>query len=193
MLLVLDNATWHNRLTDDTMPPKRSWRKELISDWLRRHRISIPEKATKAELLELAFDNLPEKRYIVDEAAAAYDIDILRLVVIIVNPSLIYNLFYSLPVKHYMFNPIELAWAGLKNYVREHNTNFRLSDVRNLSQTWMDSLDASTAASYIEHAQNIENTFKKSDCFAEQVEEQIIDDEDNEEDEMDSEEGETSE
>ena len=92
-----------------------------------------------------------------------------------------------------MFNPIELAWAGLKNYVREHNTNFRLSDVRNLAQTWMDSLDVATTASYLDHTQNIEKTFKKSDCFAEQVEEQIIDDEDNEEDEMNSEEGETTE
>ena len=91
MLLVLANTTWHNQLTEDAMPLKRSWRKELISDWLRRRRISIPEKATKAVLLERAFDNLPEKRYIVDEAAAAYDINILRLVVIIVNPFLIYK------------------------------------------------------------------------------------------------------
>ena len=87
-----------------------------------------------------------------------------------------------------MFNPIELAWAGLKNYVREHNTNFRLSNVRNLTQTWMASLDASTAASYLDHARNIETTFKKSDRFTEQIEEQIIDDEDEQENEMDSEE-----
>ena len=92
-----------------------------------------------------------------------------------------------------MFNPIELAWSGLKNYVREHNTNFRLSHIRNLTQTWMTSLDASTAASYCDHARNIENTFKKSDRFTEQIEEQIIDDEDEEENEMDSEEEEISE
>jgi hypothetical protein len=90
-----------------------------------------------------------------------------------------------------MFNPIELAWAGLKSYVREHNINFRLSDVRNLTQTWMTSLDASTATSYIDHAQNIENTFKKSDRFTEQIEEQIVDDDDEEENELDSEEEET--
>ena len=87
-----------------------------------------------------------------------------------------------------MFNPIELAWAGLKNYVREHNTNFRLSNVRNLTQTWMASLDASTAASYLDHARNIETTFKKSDRFTEQIEEQISDDEDEQENEMDLEE-----
>jgi hypothetical protein len=87
-----------------------------------------------------------------------------------------------------MFNPIELAWAGLKSYVREHSTNFRLRDVRNLTQTWIASLDASIAASYLDHAQNIENTFKKSDNFTEQIEKQIIDDDDEEENEMDSEE-----
>lgn len=80
ILMILDNAPWHNRLTEDTMPPKRSWRKELISDWLRHHRISIPTKATKAVLLQLAFANLPEKRYVVDETAAAYNINILRSV-----------------------------------------------------------------------------------------------------------------
>jgi hypothetical protein len=37
-------------------------------------------KATKAELLVLAFDNLPPKRYVVDEAAKKYDVDILPLV-----------------------------------------------------------------------------------------------------------------
>jgi hypothetical protein len=89
-----------------------------------------------------------------------------------------------------MFNPIELAWSGLKSYVREHNTNFRLSNVRNLTQTCMTSLDVSTAASYLDHARNTENTFKKSDCFTKQIEEQIIDDED---DEMDSEAEEISE
>jgi hypothetical protein len=90
VLLVLDNAPWHNRLTEDTMPPKRSWRKELICDWLRHHRVPIPTKATKAVLLQLAFANLPEKRYVVDEAAAAYNVDILRSVVTFINICMIY-------------------------------------------------------------------------------------------------------
>jgi len=60
------------------MPAKRSWRKEMIIEWLKRHSVSVPVKATKAEPLELVFDNLPEKRYVVDEAAAKYNIKILR-------------------------------------------------------------------------------------------------------------------
>ena len=30
VMIVLNNATWYNRLTDETTPPKRSWHKELI-------------------------------------------------------------------------------------------------------------------------------------------------------------------
>jgi hypothetical protein len=91
VFLVLDNATWHNRLTEDTMPPKRSWRKELIIDWLKRNRVSIPIKATKAVLLQIAFANLPEKRYVVDEVAMEYNINILRLVATIVKELLTYK------------------------------------------------------------------------------------------------------
>ena len=75
---MIDNVPWHNRLTEDTMPAKRSCRKEMIIDWVKRHIVSVPVKTTKAELLGLAFDNLPENRYVVDEAAAKYNIKILR-------------------------------------------------------------------------------------------------------------------
>lgn len=80
IVLIIDNATWHNQLTEDTTPPKRAWRKELIIQWLINHKISVPIKATKAELLLLAFDNLPPKRYVVDEVAKKYNVGILRLV-----------------------------------------------------------------------------------------------------------------
>ncbi len=80
IVLIIDNATWHNQLTEDTIPPKRAWRKELIVQWLINHDITVHVKATKAELLKLAFDNLPTKRYVVDEVAKKYNVDILRLV-----------------------------------------------------------------------------------------------------------------
>jgi hypothetical protein len=60
------------------MPPKRSWRKQLIIDWLDRHDLPFSNNMTKAELLELAFDNLPPKRYVVDEVAARHNVQIVR-------------------------------------------------------------------------------------------------------------------
>ncbi|CAF1304862.1 unnamed protein product [Rotaria sordida] len=78
IVFVIDNAPWHNRLTNDTMPPKRSWRKEYIVQWLNDHNINVPVKAVKAELLEIAMKNLPEKRYEIDETAKKYNVDILR-------------------------------------------------------------------------------------------------------------------
>ena len=82
-----------------------------------------------------------------------------------------------------MLNPIELAWSGLKDYVRKNNTSFILSDVRKLTQRWIASLDANSAAAYIQHTRAIEETFEKSDQFIKQIEEEIIDDDE----EMDSE------
>ncbi|CAF5026097.1 unnamed protein product [Rotaria sp. Silwood1] len=78
IVLVIDNAPWHNRLTNDTMPPKRSWRKEHIIQWLNTHSIDVPVKAVKAELLDITMKKLPEKRYETNEAAKKYNVDILR-------------------------------------------------------------------------------------------------------------------
>jgi hypothetical protein len=78
IVLVIDNATWHNRLTNDTTPPKRSWRKEAIMRRLSSHNIVFPEKVVRTQLLEIALNNLPEKRYEMDEAAKKYNVGILR-------------------------------------------------------------------------------------------------------------------
>jgi hypothetical protein len=80
IVLIIDNTTWHNQLTEDTVSPKRAWQKDLVAQWLANHSIRVPFKATKAQLLVLAFHNLPPKRYVVDDTARKYNVDILRLV-----------------------------------------------------------------------------------------------------------------
>jgi hypothetical protein len=69
LVVIIDNATWHNQPTEDTILLKRAWRKELIVQWLVNHNIIDSVKTTKAELLVLAFDNLPPKRDVIDEVA----------------------------------------------------------------------------------------------------------------------------
>jgi hypothetical protein len=77
-----------------------------------------------------------------------------------------------------MLNAIELAWAGLKNHVRDNNVNFSISDVRRLAYEWMVSLNSTTAMGYVNEAHKIEDMFKKSDRFTEEIEEQLLDEED---------------
>lgn len=105
--IVIDNATWHNELCDDVKPPKRSWRKAQVEKWLDEHKIKFDVSMKKAQLLELSFANVPPKKFKTNEAAAEFNVEILRL-----------------PVKHCTLNPIELAWAGLKQHVRKYNTSF---------------------------------------------------------------------
>ena len=89
------------------------------------------------------------------------------------------GILYSLPVKYCSLNQIELAWAGLKAYIRENNIYFRLSDVERLASEWMATLDSSTAQNDSSHAQQHE-IFKQTGAYAEEVEEQLLDDDDEE-------------
>ncbi|KAL4127546.1 hypothetical protein QTP88_011713 [Uroleucon formosanum] len=91
--------------------------KQEIKDWLENEgQIAQPE-LLKSQLLELAnqFKPLSDK-YVIDEIAKENNKIVLRW----------------LPPYHCELNPIELAWSWIKNYVRMHNTTFKLQDVHNL-------------------------------------------------------------
>ena len=75
--IIIDNATWHNTLADKTMPAKRTWNKQKAIDWLNFYQLTRSNHAMKAELLEIAYRNALEKKYIVDEAARSYDVNII--------------------------------------------------------------------------------------------------------------------
>ncbi len=68
----------------------------------------------------------------------------------------------------------------MKAYVRDNNTRFRLSDVERLASEWIAAIDSSTAQGYFTHAYQHELIFKQADAFAEEVENQLVDDDDEE-------------
>ncbi|CAF3206552.1 unnamed protein product [Rotaria sp. Silwood2] len=64
--------------------------KSQIRQWLIYHSVPFLDQYSKSELLELSYASAPEKKYIVDETAKQFDIEILRL-----------------PVRHCILNAIE--------------------------------------------------------------------------------------
>jgi hypothetical protein len=62
--------------------------------------------------------------------------------------------------------------------VLDKNVNFSFGDVQHLPYEWMTSLNRTTAMGYINATRKIEETFKKSDRFTEEIEEQLLDEED---------------
>lgn len=164
--IVIDNATWHNKLTDESTPPKRAWSKSTLQSWLTRRGVSFNAEYTKAELLELAFQNIPRKQYLTDLLAAEFAVEIVRL-----------------PIKHCVLNPIELCWSQLKQYVRRNNTSFRLTDISTLCQEYIAALDDCT--SFIAHTRKAEDTFRQADNYVENIiDPQIIDSESDDEEEF---------
>jgi len=159
--ILIDNATWHNKLTPESEPPKRAWQKALVADWLTQRKIKFELYMTKAELLELAFQHLPPREYIVDRAAMKFDVQIVRI-----------------PVKHCVLNPIELVWSGLKDYVRKQNVRFNLNDISQLCNEWLSSLGPEHAIGYFKHVEKHEQIFKTADKLAEELDNEIIDSDD---------------
>ena len=98
IIIIIDNATWHNQLTPESQPAKRSWKKSLVVEWLTNKSINYETYMRKAEILELAFEHLPPRQYVIDKISAQYSIQILRI-----------------SIKHWVLNLIELAWASLKS------------------------------------------------------------------------------
>ncbi|CAF4738344.1 unnamed protein product [Rotaria sp. Silwood2] len=96
--------------------------------------------------------------------AAKFQIEILRL-----------------PVRHCVLNPIELAWAGVKSYIRENNTPFRLNDVDHLALEYIAAVNEELATSFFFHAIKHEDIFKAGDAYMEEELEPLLEDNDSSE------------
>lgn len=104
-VIVLDNATYHMRQIEKN--PNTGTRKDKIVRFLRDHYIDVPSRSTKKILLDLVKENNFEKRFFIDELATSKGHQILRL-----------------PPYYCIFNPCELLWGLLKEYVRNNQPNF---------------------------------------------------------------------
>jgi len=102
-LIIMDNASYHNVLTEEAFP-KKSHSVKRLRDWLSHNGIPWSRDMLKAELYELCYRFSPKPEFLVDNIANDHGHSILRT-----------------PPYHPELQPIETCWAIVKNHVAQHN------------------------------------------------------------------------
>lgn len=109
-LIIMDNASYHNILSEDSAPITTS-SKSKIMEWLEQNKIEYPSDCLKAELIEILSKHNPEPTYVVDKIAKKYGHEVLRT-----------------PLYHPELQPIELCWGVVKNEVGR-NCDFTMKNL----------------------------------------------------------------
>ena len=103
-LILLDNANYHCRLIEKT--PLMELRKNGMSEFMKKHNITIPEPIpTKALLHSLIREANVLKQYIVENIVKTSGCSVLWL-----------------PPSHCMLNPIETVWSHVKQHCQRQST-----------------------------------------------------------------------
>ncbi|XP_054256828.1 uncharacterized protein LOC129000372 [Macrosteles quadrilineatus] len=150
-VIVMDNASYHSRTLEKF--PNMSWRKDDIQQYLTTKEVEWTTTLVKAELLQLAEPfRSASKKYVVDEMAAEAGHTVLRL-----------------PPYHCDLNPIELAWANVKNNVALHNVSYKLQDVEEMLNNNISNLLPETWRSFVEHIKKVEDSLWELDNVVDEI------------------------
>lgn len=150
-VIVMDNAPCH-LIKSENIPTSQSKKDEILT-WLSSKAIHIDKPMLKAQLLVKVREL--KSRYnslIVDNMARAYGHTVLRL-----------------PPYHNEFNPIELAWAKVKEYVKQYNTTHKIDDVRTLLNTAIQRVTNENWKNFIQHVIMEEDKMWKIDNMMDEI------------------------
>ena len=165
-VIVLDNASYHNCLTEETKAPNFSVRKEVLRQWLKSHNIPYEGQHTKAELYEIIKSHKPQKEYLTDVVASEAGHLVLRT-----------------PPRQCDLNPIELVWAQVKGRIAEQNSGMKVSDVLQLTKDVISQVTQEAWEKVVNHTIDVENRYWQCDGLREEIEPVIVHlDSDDEED-----------
>lgn len=144
-VVVMDNASYHSRTVEKF--PNMSWKKIDIQNYLTKKGVEWSSSCVKAELIQLAEPfRLTAKKHVVDQMAAKAGHTVLRL-----------------PPYHCDLNPIELAWAQIKNNVALHNVSYNIHDVEVMLNNNISNLLPETWKSFVEHVKKLEDSLWELD------------------------------
>jgi len=148
-IIVMENAPYHSVETEKY--PTTAWNKAAILEWLISKDVVRDERPLtsllKPELMAIANEMRPQRKsYVIDNLAKDNGHTVLRL-----------------PPYHCEFNPIALAWAMVKGYVKQNNTTFKIDDVHKLLNTAIERVTPQNWKNFIKHVIEEEDTIWKVD------------------------------
>jgi len=134
----MENASYHS--VKKCQMPTMSWKKQNIIDWLESKGEIVTHPVVKIDLLKKVRKLKKQyDKYVIDEYAKDNQKLVLRL-----------------PPYHCELNPIELAWASVKSYIRTHNTTSKLKDVLELLKKGVDNVTPEMWTNFIGHVIKVE-------------------------------------
>ena len=143
-LIVMDNAPYHNILSENSPPTPQSSKKK-IREWLEHNKVYCRDDCLKPELVEVLVKMAPEPIYAVDEIAAAYDHKVLRT-----------------PPYHPELQPIETCWGVVKNHMARY-CDFTMANLAKQLENGFNIVSSKTCTKIIEKIKKIEDEFWVSD------------------------------
>lgn len=139
-VIIMDNAAYHNVLSEEAFP-KKSHSLKRLRDWLSHNEIPWTTDMLKSELFSLCarFANKPE--FQIDKIAEKHGHSVLRT-----------------PPYHPELQPIETCWAIVKNHIARHN-DFTMKTVRILLEEGFLKVTSKTCRKLIEKVRLKEDDF----------------------------------
>ena len=157
-VIILDNASYHNAITEDSKAPTMKDRKCVLQDWLTSNRIPFAANLTKPALYSIIQKNKPAKIYETDVRAQLAGHVVLRT-----------------PPRQCELNAIELIWAQVKGDVARRNTGMKLKEVLQLTRSAIGRITKDDWESVVCHTKKVEIQHWETDGLMEAIEPMVID------------------
>ena len=143
-LIIMDNAPYHNILSDHSPPTSHSSKKK-IKEWLEQNKVYSRDDCLKSELIEVLAKMAPEPIYAVDELAAVHGHKVFRT-----------------PPYHPELQPIETCWGVVKNHMARH-CNFTMKNLIQELDNGFNKVLPETCSKIIKKVMKLEDEFWAAD------------------------------
>lgn len=150
-LIIMDNASYHNTLSDHS-PPTPLCSKKKIIEWLEHNKIYCRQDCLKPELVEILQKLATEPSYAIDEIARSRGHEVIRT-----------------PPYHPELQPIETCWGVVKNHIAR-NSDFTMKNLIEQLEVGFAKVTGKTCAEILEKIKKIEDEFWTEDILFDEQE-----------------------